>query len=199
MKFPGTSKIDVNDTLVLFADLQSGIADLPLTISYARLQKGVLALARLAHLLGMPAVVAAVMGQDGSPAQIMPEIAQGLGELPTYHRTTADSFENEAIRKAIEATGRKTILISGVATELAVQLPALSGSDLGYRVFVVVDASAGISARTEDAALLRISQAGASTVSIATLAGELAGDFSQPTAQQAIGILFEMVGGTESP
>jgi hypothetical protein len=188
------SKIEVGDALVLFADLEAGIADLPLTMPYPRLQKGVLALSRLAHLLGLPAIVSAVREQDGSPAKVMPEIAQGLGELPTHHRTTADSFENEEIRKAIEATGRKTILIAGVATELAVQLPALSGSDLGYRVFVVIDATAGISERTEEAAIRRMMQAGASTVSIATLCGELAGDFSQPTAQEAIGILFAMVG-----
>jgi nicotinamidase-related amidase len=188
------SKIEVSDTLILFTDLQAGIADLPLTVPYAKLQKGVLALSKLAHLLGMPAIISAVQGQDGSPAKIMPEIAQGLGELPIYYRTTADSFENQSIREAIEATGRKTILIAGTATELAVQLPALSGSDLGYRVFIVIDAVAGISARTEDAALRRIAQAGASTVSIATLSGELAGDFSQPVAQQALGILFSMVG-----
>ena len=189
------SKIDVSDTLVLFTDLQAGIADLPLTVPYARLQKGVHALSRLAHLLGMPAIVSAVKGQDGSPAKIMPEIAQGLGELPIHYRTTADSFENQTIKQAIEATGRKTILIAGTATEVAVQLAALSGSDLGYRVFVVIDAVGGISERTEDAALRRLVQAGVSIVSVATLSGELAGDFSQPIAQQAIGILFEMVGG----
>ena len=192
------SKIDPSDALILFTDLQAGIADLPLTVPYPRLQRGVLALARLAHLLGLPAIVSAVMGQDGTPARVMPEIAQGLGELPTHYRMTADSFENAAIRAAVDATSRKTVLIAGVATELAVQLPALSGSDLGYRVFVVVDACGGISPRTEDAALRRMAQAGASTVSIATLCGELAGDFSQPTAQQAIGILFEMVGGEET-
>ena len=189
------SKIDVNDTLVLFADLQAGIADLPLTVPYKKLQKGVLALSRLAHVLEMPAIVSAVMGQDGQPAQIMPEITQGLGTLPVHYRTTADSFENQEIKQAIEVTGRKTILIAGAATEVAVQLPALSGSDLGYNVFIVIDAVAGISERTEDAAMRRIIQAGVSTVSIATLSGELAGDFSQPKARQAIGILFEMVGG----
>lgn len=188
------SKIDVNDALVLFADLQAGIADLPLTISYERLQKGVLALARLAKLFDLPVLVSAVAGNDGSPARLMPEIAEGVGILPTYHRTTADSLENSAIKRAIEETGRRTILISGVATELAVQLPALSGMDLGYRVFVVVDAVGGISERTESAALSRIVQAGASTISIVTLTGELAGDFAQPTAQQAIQILFQMAG-----
>ena len=78
------SKIDVNDTLVLFIDLQAGISDLPLTVPYSRLQKGVLALSRLGHLLGMPAIVSAVMGPDGGPAQLMPEIAQGLGTLPIH-------------------------------------------------------------------------------------------------------------------
>jgi hypothetical protein len=189
------SKIDVRDTLVLFADLQAGIADLPLTVPYPKLQKGVLALSRLAHLLGMPAIISAVQGQDGSPAKIMEEITQGLGPLPIHYRTTADSFENQVIKQAIEATGRKTLLIAGAATEVAVQLPALSGGDLGYRVFLVIDAVAGISGRTEEAALRRIAQAGGSTVSVATLSGELAGDFSQPTAQQAVKILFEMVGG----
>ena len=137
------SKIEVSDTLVLFIDLQAGIADLPLTVPYARLRKGVFALSRLAHRLAMPAIVSAVMGQDGSPARIMPEIAQGLGELPVYSRTTADSFENQTLKQAIEATGRKTILIAATATEVAVQLPALSGSDMGYRVFIVIDAVAG--------------------------------------------------------
>ena len=189
------AKIEVRDTLVLFIDLQAGIADLPLTVPYARLRKGVFALSRLAHLLGMPAIVSAVMGQDGSPARILPEIAQGLGALPVYSRTTADAFANQTLKQATKATGRKTILIAGTATEVAVQLPALSGSDMGSRVFIVIDAVAGTSRRTEDTALRRIAQAGASTVAIATLSGEVAGDFSQPTAQQAIGILFEMAGG----
>ena len=189
------SKIDPNDTLVLFADLQAGIADLPLTIPYERLQKGVRALARLAKLFDLPTLVTAVPAPNGA-ATIMPEIEEILGEIPVYYRTTADAFENDAIRQAVEATGRKTILLSGVATELAVQMPALSGSDLGYRMFVVVDAVGGVSQRTEEAAFRRMGQAGASTVSVVTLAGEMAGDFRQPTAQQAIGILFEMAGGS---
>jgi nicotinamidase-related amidase len=96
------------------------------------------------------------------------------------------------IASAIKATGRKTLLISGVATELAVQLAALTAADDGYRVYVVLDACGGMSERTEQAALRRLAKAGATTVSVMTLAGELAGDFREPKAQQAIGILYEM-------
>jgi nicotinamidase-related amidase len=185
------SRIDPNDCVVLFADLQKGIADLPLTVTQEHLKKGVLALAKLAKLFGMPAVISGVQ-PEGEPAQMLPEIKEGFGPYTIVYRTTADSLLNGAIAQAIEATGRKTLLISGVATELAVQLPALTGVDLGYRTFIVVDACGGVSARTEEAAIHRVLHNGGNTVSVMTLAGELAGDFSKPQAQAAIGILFEM-------
>jgi nicotinamidase-related amidase len=185
-----SSRILASDSIILFADLQEGIADLPLTMSAERLKKGVLSLARLAKLFDLPVIVTAVGGAE--PPKIMPEIEMALGALPTHIRTTADSFLNHEIADAIQQSGRKTILISGVATELAVQLPALTGVDLGYRTFVVVDACGGTSERSEQAALHRIIGNGGSTVSVMTLAGELAGDFREAKAQEAIGILFSM-------
>ncbi len=186
------SRIDPQDTVLLFADLQSGIVELTQTNPLGRLKTGVRALAKLAKLFDIPTVVSGVRGEDGSSAKMLPEIEEGLGLLPTRHRTTCDSFLDEEIVSAVKATGRKTLLISGVATELAVQLPALTASDQGYRVHVVVDACGGMSERTEQAALLRMAKAGATTVSVMTLAGELAGDFREAKAQQAIGILYGM-------
>lgn len=186
------SRIDANDAIVLFADLQTGIVELTQTIPLDRLKKGVRALAKLAKLLGIPAIVTGVRGEDGKPASVIEEIKQGLGDFPTYHRTTCDSFLNEEIVAKIKATNRKTLVISGVATELAVQLPALTASDQGYRVYVVVDACGGMNERTEQAALQRMMKGGATPVSVMTLAGELAGDFREAKAQQAIAILYEM-------
>jgi isochorismate hydrolase len=186
------SRITPQDSVILFADLQAGIVELTKTNPLARLKTGVRALARLAKLFDIPAVVSGIRGEDGSPAGVLSEIAEGLGSIPTHHRTTCDSFLNEEIVSAIKATGRKTLLLSGVATELAVQLPALTASDLGYNVYVVMDACGGMTERTEQAAVLRMAKAGATTVSVMTLAGELAGDLREPKAQQAIGILYEM-------
>jgi nicotinamidase-related amidase len=186
------TRITPQDAVILFADLQAGIIELTQTNALPRLKTAVRGLAKLAKLMGIPAVVSGVRGEDGSAAKMIPEIAEGLGELPTLHRTTCDSFLNADILAAIQATGRKTLLISGMATELAVQLPALTASEQGYRVYVVLDACGGMSERTEQAALLRMSQAGATTVSVMTLAGELAGDLREPKAQQAVGILYEM-------
>jgi nicotinamidase-related amidase len=187
-----SSRIDPQDAVILFADLQSGIVELTQTNLLPKLKTAVLGLAKLAKLFDIPVIVSGVEDEDGSPAKVLPEIAQALGKLPTYHRTTCDSFLNTDIADAIKASGRKTLLISGVATELAVQLPALTATDLGYCVYVVLDACGGMSERTEQAALLRITQAGATAVSVMALAGEIAGDFHDAKAQQAIGILYEM-------
>ncbi len=188
------SRINADDAVILFADLQEGIAELSQTQPLARLKVCVRGLAKLAKLLEIPVVVTGVASEAG-PAKIIPEIEEAIGPFTTLHRTTCDSFLNPEILAAIEATGRKTLLISGVATELAVQLPALTASDEGYRVYVVLDACGGMSERTEQAALLRITRAGATTTSVMTLAGELAGDFREPKAGQAIGILYEMARG----
>jgi nicotinamidase-related amidase len=188
-------RVVAEDTVVLFADLQAGIVELTKTISLERLKKGVNGLAKLAKQLQIPAFVTGVMGEDGSPAKVIAEIGDNLGALPTHHRTTCDSFLNEEIVKAIQATGRKTLLVSGVATELAVQLAAITASEMGYKVLVVVDACGGISERTEQAALHRMAKAGATIVSVMTLAGELAGDLRQPAAQPLLGIVYEMAMG----
>jgi DNA-binding transcriptional ArsR family regulator len=56
-------------------------------------------------------------------------------------------------------------------------------------------ACGGLSPRTEDAALRRLTQAGVVTTSVASVAGQLAGDFTQASGAQALGVLYEMVAG----
>lgn len=163
-----------------------------MTVSSARLRKGVSGLARLAAIFGIPVLATVVQGPDGTPPKILSEIDQALGHVDVVQRLTADAFRNESILKAVSATGRNTVLISGVATELAVQLPALTGSELGYRIFVVIDACGGMSARTEQAALGRMQASGVGFVSVMTLAGELASNLAGVEGQKAIPIIFEM-------
>jgi nicotinamidase-related amidase len=183
--------IDPAKAVVLFADLQAGIIERTATNELARLRRAVSALAKLARLFDMPAVVTTAPAEDGA-ARVTPEIAAALGELPPHTRTTTDAFLHAATRDAIVSTGRKTLLIAGVATEIIVQHSALSGAAQGFDVQVVIDACGGLSARTEDAALRRLTQAGVVTTSMASLAGQLAGDFTQPKGGQAVGILYEM-------
>jgi nicotinamidase-related amidase len=183
------------DAILLLADLQAGIADLPLTVPEASLRRGVAALVKLAGIFEIPTLITVVPGADGAPSPLMAEVEAGGAGWPRFVRTTPNSFNDAELRAAIEASGRRTLLVSGVATEVAVELPCLTAAAEGYEVHVVLDACGGVSPRTEDAALRRMIQAGVRTTSIPTLIGELAGDFTEPKGGQAIGVLFELAGG----
>jgi nicotinamidase-related amidase len=190
------SKLSIaGDAILLVADLQAGIADLPLTVPDAQLKKGVAALMRLAAIFDIPTLITVVPGADGKTSPLMAEVEAGKARARTFLRTTPNAFNDQELRAAIEASGRKSLLISGVATEVAVQLPALTAAAEGYDVHVLIDACGGVSPRTEDAALRRMTQAGAHITSLPTLIGELAGDFTYPKGQEAIGVLFELAGG----
>jgi nicotinamidase-related amidase len=179
-----------DDAVVLFADLQAGIVERARTIDRAALGRGVTALASLAKIFELPVIVTTVPGDDGGPAVLIPELHDVPAAATPLQRFTTDSFDNEAIRQAIEATGRKTLLVSGVATEIAVQRPSLHAVRDGYTVHVILDACGGISERSETASLHRLVQAGVVISSIPSLAGELAADFTQPKAQAAVTILM---------
>jgi nicotinamidase-related amidase len=186
--------LDPAETVILFADLQSGILELSATQDPPRLRRAVSALANLARLFDIPAVVTAAPGEGGAP-QITPEIAAALGELPTHVRNTTDAFLHDPTREVIAAAGRNTLLIAGVASEIIVQHSALSGAARGFTVQVVVDACGGLTARTEEAAFRRLTHSGVASTSIASLAGQLAGDFTKPKGGQALAVLYEMARG----
>lgn len=183
--------LDPADGLILFADLQTGIIELSKTNDVNHLRRAVSALAKLARLFGIPAVVTTAPGREGPPI-LTPEIPEALGELALNTRNTTDAFLHPQTRDAIINTGRKTLLIAGVTTEIIVQHSALSGLARGLEVQIVVDACGGLSERTENAALQRLTQSGAITTSVISVAGQLAGDFTQPKGQQALGILYEV-------
>ncbi|HLH96334.1 MAG TPA: isochorismatase family protein [Xanthobacteraceae bacterium] len=188
------SPLEPDRTAILFADLQAGIIERSVTNDVSHLRRAVSALAKLAQLFDIPAIITTAPAADGAP-KVTPEIAAALGELPQHTRTTTDAFLHPTTRDSILKTGRNTLLIAGVATEIVVQHSALSGVAQGLNVQIVLDACGGLSSRTEDAALRRLVQAGVVTTSVPSVAGQLAGEFTQPKGGQAIGILYEMASG----
>jgi len=88
-------------------------------------------------------------------------------------RNTIDAFETPAFVDALQGTGRKTLVMAGITTDLCLLLPALSARARGYDVQVVVDASGCFSKQIEDVALLRLQQAGCALTTWAAFAAEL--------------------------
>ena len=70
------------------------------------------------------------------------------------------AWDNADFVKAVEATGRKTLVMAGVWTSVCVAFPALQAKADGYKVYAVMDASGDVSAMASEAAQLRMADAG---------------------------------------
>ena len=75
-------------------------------------------------------------------------------------RTTMNSWEDKNFVKAVEATGKKKLVMAGLWTEVCINLAALSALEDGYEVYVISDASGAVSQEAHDMAMTRMIQAG---------------------------------------
>jgi nicotinamidase-related amidase len=177
--------------VVLLIDEIEGIAEMGRTASAKSVDKAAAALANAANIFGIPIVVSGIAFPD--PPKLTSALRAAVGKAAQIHvRQTTDSFDDPAIRGAIEATGRKTVLIAGIVTEIAVQRAAFGGKERGYETQVVLDACNGVSERTEEAAIHRMSDAGVVLTSVPAVVGEMAIDFADPRTQKLFGLLQEL-------
>jgi nicotinamidase-related amidase len=173
-------------TVIVFADLQEGIVNVGVTNDPARLRTAVAALADLAAACSLPVVISCVPSTSGKVAPLLGEIVARLPDAKPLVRRTADAMDDAPFRAALEATGRKTLVIAGIATEIAVRLLALAALRDGFRPIVAVDACSGLDPRTESAMFMCLCNAGIELSAVGTIAAQLAGDFTSERGQAAM-------------
>jgi hypothetical protein len=180
-----------DNAAVLFLDLQEEIVKNSRTLSIERLRRSAGALSRLAALHKLPTFLSAVP-PGGAFIDV---VLTPLGDPAPSMRTQTTAFADTGLVDALRATGRRVLVLAGVASEIVVQRTALDALLAGYEVQVAVDACGGVDVRTEDAAWRRIGAAGGVTTSVTTFAAELTGDFTTELGGATLGIVYEMLGG----
>jgi len=152
--------------------------------------------AKAAATYDLPIVHSTVNVKTGLNKPPIPQMRKVLGELPTYDRTSINSWEDMEFRKAVEATGRKKLIMTALWTEACLTFPALDALREGYEVYVVADAVGGTSVAAHEMALRRIEQAGGKMISVAQLFCELQRDWQRKETVPAFINLFIETGGT---
>ncbi|TGY34236.1 hydrolase [Stenotrophomonas maltophilia] len=145
---------------------------------------------------GLPIVHSTVNVQTGLNKPPIPQLRKVLEGYPTYDRTTINSWEDVAFRQAVQATGRRKLIMTALWTEACLTFPALDALREGYEVYVVVDAVGGTSLAAHDAAVRRIEQAGGVLISVTQLFCELQRDWNRSDTVPAFIDLFIRTGGT---
>jgi len=152
--------ITADNSAVVFIDHQPQMTFGVANIERQQLINNVVMLAKAAKEFGIPAILTAVETESFS-GYIWPQLMDIFPGQQPIERSSMNSWDDAAFRQAVEATGRKNIIISGLWTEVCVTWPTLNMLNEGYNIYVVEDACGATSQLAQDAAIRRCIQAGA--------------------------------------
>lgn len=152
-------------------------------------------LAKFAKVFDVPTILTTVIEERGG--HLIQAIQDVFPDQKPINRTSINTWEDRRVVDAVEKTGRKQLIIAGLWTEICVAMPAIHALADGYDVFVVTDASGGVSAESHDMAVRRMERAGVVPATWLVVSSEWQRDWArEETANQLGPILFEHGGAT---
>lgn len=171
--------LTAENSALLVIDYQPSQIQVITSIDHDLLIRNIVSVARLAKTYDLPIVLSTVgVGATGQSPTI-PVLREVLADSVEIDRTQINSWEDTDFRQAVEATGRKKLIMAALWTEVCLAFPALDTLRQGYEVFPVVDAVGGTSPEAHRAGLERIVQAGGQPIGWVSLACELQRDWAR--------------------
>jgi len=145
---------------LIFIDQQPQMAFGVQSIDRQTLKNNVVGLAKAAKIFNIPTTITTVESESFS-GFTYPELLDVFPNQKTLERSSMNSWDDQKVRDALAANGRKKIVVSGLWTEVCNLTFALSAMhDTDYEIYMVADASGGTSKEAHDYAMQRMVQAG---------------------------------------
>jgi nicotinamidase-related amidase len=179
MSNPKLELLNPANCQLLIIDQQPQMAFGVASIDRQMLKNNVVALAKAAKVFGIPTIITTVetLGFSGPP---YPELLDVFPGKDILERTSMNSWDDQKVRDALAANGKKKVVVSGLWTEVCNTSFALSAMDEGsYEIYMVSDASGGTTAEAHEYAMLRMIQAGVVPVTWQQVMLELQRDWAR--------------------
>ena len=156
-------KLDVlspTNSQMIFIDHQPQMAFGVQSMDRQTMKNNTVALARAAKAFNIPTTITTVetLGFSG---YTYPELLDVFPGQPILERTSMNSWDDQKVRDALKANGRKKVVVAGLWTEVcncSFALCAMAEGD--YEIYMVADASGGTTKEAHDYAMQRMIQAG---------------------------------------
>ena len=180
------------DSALLFIDHQVGTMQLIKNIPMEDVRRNAVAIAKMAKILRLPVVMTSSQ-EDRVQGPLIPELEELLPEVfasRVKRPGVVNAWAYAPFKEAVEATGRKNLIMAGVTTDVCLVFPAIDAAKDGHGVQAVMDASGSPFELSEDMSRRRMEDAGVVLTATNTLIAELAQDWSTPEGQQLIQLLF---------
>ncbi len=155
----------------------------------------VIGLAKAAKVYGVPTVLTTVLAARGGA--LIKGLQDVFPDQKPIDRTFINTWQDANVTDVVKKSGRKQLILAGLWTEICVAMPAIQALAEGYDVFVVTDASGGVSNEAHDMAVRRMIAAGVVPINWAAVAGEWQRDWARAdTAAGLAGVLLEHGGAS---
>ena len=183
-----TEKVTRDNAAVILVDFLDGFLPGLKTIEHGLLRKNAEAFARLSEIFRMPTIM---LGEEGGfRGKFFPEVVEHAKHAVPVARHTPSAWDEPKFRGEIERIGRKKLIVGGISLDVCTTLLTLDLLAAGYEFHVVVDVCGSDTHLNEQAAISRLTQAGAVMTNWASLASELMRDWETPEGPQ-IGQLYQ--------
>lgn len=144
-----------------------------------------LVLAKAARVFDVPVILTTVETKSFS-GNMWPQIQAVFPRQEPIERTSMNSWDDASFVAAIQKSGRKKIVLSGLWTETCVALPTVQAIHDGYEVYVVEDCCGDVSQLAHDNAMKRVIQAGAKPVTALSVMLEWQRDWAERDTYGAV-------------
>jgi nicotinamidase-related amidase len=148
MKNGNPNELTIENSVLVLIDHQPAVAINVRSIDLGLLVNNVAALSQAAKALGVPTVLTTVGAEGGVLVDpIFKEITEAFPGNAPIDRPSSHAWSHPDVRAAIDATGRKKLVMAGLVTEVCLTQSVLAARKEGYEVYFVSDCSGGIRKR----------------------------------------------------
>jgi nicotinamidase-related amidase len=180
-----------HNSQIIFIDQQPQMAFGVQSIDRQVLKNNVVGLAKAAKIFSIPATITTVE-TDGFSGNTYPELLAVFPENKILERTSMNSWDDQNVRDALAASGRKKVIVSGLWTEVCNTTFALCAAlEGGYEIYMVADASGGTSVEAHKYAMDRMVQAGIVQVTWQQVLLEWQRDWARKESYEAVTALVK--------
>ena len=155
-----TSELTADNCVFMMIDHQVGLMQFLTSVDPLQLKNNILGHAKTAKAFDIPVVMGTSWPQ-GPNGPTLPELKALFPDVEVIDRPFVNFWNDPASKAAVESTGRKKLVISGLATEVCAAFPAISALREEYEDYVVIDASADFNPLITLATMQRLASAGA--------------------------------------
>lgn len=156
---PGKGLLTPDNHVLLLIDHQPQMAFATHSHSVVDIRNNVTGLAKAAKAFNVPTILTTVAEKSFS-GPLFPELQAVFPEQKPIDRTTMNTWEDNRVTDKVKTYKKKRVVIAALWTEVCGVGPALSALDEGYEVYIVTDASGGVTKEAHDMAVTRMVQAG---------------------------------------